>query len=57
MAEKLMKLQRVECDPMCGFMVQSHDEREILEIVKQHARKSHDKTLSDKDVRALIKST
>jgi len=56
MAEKLMKLQKVECEPMCGFMVKSHDEKEILEIVKQHARKAHNKKMEDKDVRALMKT-
>ena len=35
MAEELKK---VECDPTCGFMVRTHDEKELVEIVKRLAR-------------------
>ena len=48
-------LKKVECDPKCGFMVQSHDEKEIIEIVMQHAKKSHNMTITEKDIKAMIK--
>lgn len=32
-------LKEVSCDPKCGFSVKSHDEKEIMDIVKQHAKK------------------
>ena len=48
-------LKKVECDPKCGFMVRSHDEKEIIEIVMQHAKKSHNMTISEKDIKAMIK--
>ncbi len=47
-------LKKVECDPTCGFMVRSHDEKELVEIVTQHAKKSHNMTVAEKDVRAMI---
>jgi predicted small metal-binding protein len=53
MAEKLKK---VECDPKCGFLVQSHDEKEIVEIAIQHAKKSHSMAITEKDVRALMEN-
>ena len=52
MAEKLKK---VECDPKCGFLVQSHDEKEVVEIAKQHAKKSHNMTITEKDVKGMMK--
>jgi predicted small metal-binding protein len=48
-------LKKVECDPKCGFMVRSHDEKELVEITKQHAKKSHNKDLTDKDIKSMIK--
>jgi len=52
MAEKLKK---VECDPKCGFMIQSHDEKEIVAIATAHAKKSHKMTITAKDVKAMMK--
>ncbi len=47
--------KKVECDPGCGFMVKSHDEKELIEIVKQHAKKSHNMTVSDRDIKEKMK--
>jgi len=52
MAEKLKK---IECDPKCGFLVRSHNEKEIMEIAKRHAEKSHNLTVTEKDVKDMIK--
>jgi predicted small metal-binding protein len=52
MAEKLKK---IECDPKCGFKVQSHDEKEILEIATKHAKKSHNMDITEKDLRGMMK--
>ncbi len=49
------KLKKVECEPKCGFAVQSHDEKEIVAIALQHAKKSHGMTITEKDVRAMMK--
>lgn len=48
-------LKEVSCDPMCGFSVKSHDEKEIVEIAKQHAKKKHNMSISDKDVESKMK--
>ena len=50
-------LKKVECDPKCGFMVRSHDEKEIIEIVMQHAKTSHNLTITEKDIKAMMKDT
>ncbi len=52
MAEKLKK---IECDPTCGFMVRSHDEKEVIEIAKEHAIKVHKMTVSENDLKAMLK--
>lgn len=49
------KLKQVECDPKCGFLVRSHNEKELTDMVIQHAKNQHNKTLSEKDATAMIK--
>ena len=49
-------LKSVTCDPACGFMVQSHSEKELISMVKMHAKKVHNKVVSDKDVKAMMKT-
>ena len=49
-------MKKVECDSPCNFCVKSHDENEIIEIVKQHAKKMHDKTITDNDVKGKMKA-
>jgi len=51
------KLKKIECDPKCGFLVQSHDEKEIIEIATQHAKKSHKMNITEKDIRGMMKET
>jgi len=52
MAEKLKK---IECGPTCGFMVRSHDEKELVQIALEHGKKFHkDMTITEKDVKAMV---
>jgi predicted small metal-binding protein len=55
MKEAKPALKSVSCDPDCGFMVRSHDENEIISLVKEHAKKQHNKDVTDKDVMAMMK--
>ena len=49
------KLKQVECDPKCGFLVRSHDEKEIVEVAIQHMKKAHSKVITEKDARTMMK--
>lgn len=49
-------LKTVSCAPECGFMVRSHDEKELSAIVIDHAKKYHNKVMTEKDVKAMTKS-
>ncbi len=49
-------LKSVSCDPACGFMIQSHDEKELCAIVIEHAKTHHNKMVTEKDVRGMMKS-
>jgi len=49
-------LKKVECDPKCGFMVQSHDEKELIEIAIEHAKKFHHMEVNEKDVKAMMEN-
>lgn len=49
-------LKSASCDPSCGFMVRSHDEKELTEIMMNHAKKSHNMNLTEKDVKGMMKT-
>ena len=50
------ELKKLECDPSCGFMARSHDEKELIEIALEHAKKFHKEIkVTEKDVKAMIK--
>ena len=49
-------LKSATCDPACGFMVRSRSEKEIVSIIKSHAKKMHNMTMTDKQVKDMIKT-
>ncbi|MGO9612973.1 MAG: DUF1059 domain-containing protein [Dissulfurispiraceae bacterium] len=49
------ELKKVECESPCSFMVRSHDEKEIVEMVMQHAEKVHNMKIAVKDIRNMIR--
>lgn len=50
------ELHTVECAPDCGFKVQDHDKSELTKIVQLHAKGSHNKDMTDKDVLGMMKT-
>jgi len=51
-----MMLKSVECDPVCGFMCRSHDEKELSAIVMEHAKKNHkEMKITEKDIKGMMK--
>jgi predicted small metal-binding protein len=55
-AEAKPVLKSVSCAPDCGFMVRSHDEKELTAIVTEHAKKAHNKMITEKEVKAMMKT-
>ena len=49
-------LKSVSCAPECGFMARTQDEKELIEIVKAHAKQMHGKELTDAQVREMMKT-
>jgi len=49
------KMASIECDPSCGFMVRSHNEREVVDFTKSHVKKAHKKKASDAELKKMIK--
>ncbi len=47
-------LKKVERDPKCGFMIRSHDKKEVIRNVIKHAKKSHNMTITEKEVRDMM---
>jgi len=54
--QKAAPLKSVSCDPSCGFMVRSHDEKELTSIVKMHAKKAHKMDMTDKQIHDMMKT-
>jgi predicted small metal-binding protein len=53
-AAKPLKL--VSCPSPCDFTVKSHDEKELVAIVKAHAKKKHKMDMTDKQIKDMIKT-
>ena len=49
------KIKQLECDPKCGFLIRSHNEKEIVDIAIQHAKKAHSMTVTEKDAKGMLK--
>jgi predicted small metal-binding protein len=48
-------LKRISCAPECGFMVQSHDEKEVVNLAMTHVHKAHPSMkVSDKDLKSRM---
>jgi predicted small metal-binding protein len=54
--KEMGELKVGSCSPECGFMVRSHNEAEVADMLKMHAKKQHNMDLSDADAKAKIKS-
>jgi predicted small metal-binding protein len=55
--EKMGPMKSLSCDPSCGFMVRSHDEKEIMSAAMAHIKKHHaEMKMSEKDVKAMMKT-
>lgn len=46
----------VTCDSPCDFTVKSHDKKEVVAVVKQHAKSHHNMDMADKDVEGMMKT-
>jgi predicted small metal-binding protein len=45
------ELKQISCDPECGFLIRSHDEKEILGTAKTHVKNVHHMKVTDADLR------
>lgn len=51
------ELKKLECDPACGFMVRSHDEKELYKIALEHAKNFHKEIkVTEKDIKSMIQT-
>ena len=49
-------LYSVSCDPDCGFMIRSHDQKEVSDAAIKHMMKAHNKKVTAKDVKGMMKT-
>ena len=51
------EIKRVSCDPICGFMVQSHNEKEVVDMAMKHVKGAHpDMNFSKNDAMGMMKT-
>ena len=51
----VQNLKRIACDPVCGFLLQSHDEQEVLDLTMTHVKNAHpDMNVTEEDIKAKI---
>ena len=48
------KLEQIACDPGCGFLVRSHDRKELISLTKTHVTKQHGQKVADDDLIKMI---
>ena len=48
-------LKSVSCPSPCDFMVRSRDEKELKSMVKKHAKAAHKMTMTDAQVKEMMK--
>jgi predicted small metal-binding protein len=53
---KMAELKQVECDPKCGFLIRSHDEKELIDIAIKHGKEFHNMALTENDIKKMMKS-
>ncbi len=48
------ELKKIDCP--CGFSVQGHDEAEVMDLVRNHAKQSHNHQLTDQEIRQAMRT-
>jgi predicted small metal-binding protein len=49
-------LKTISCDPVCGFMVRSHNEQEVIDMAMEHMANTHPKqAITGEDLKKMIK--
>ena len=51
-----MKMKQIECDPVCGFMIRSHDTDEVKKIATEHVESVHKMKTSDAELESKMKT-
>ncbi|MDA8087556.1 MAG: DUF1059 domain-containing protein [Nitrospiraceae bacterium] len=54
--EKKHQLKQIDCGPECGFLIRSHDEKEIVDITKKHVKQFHGMDMSEQDIKKDIEN-
>jgi predicted small metal-binding protein len=55
-AEAHSPIHSVTCPDPCNFSVKSRDEKELVAIVKAHAKKFHKMALNDAKIKEMMKT-
>ncbi|MDA8156912.1 MAG: DUF1059 domain-containing protein [Actinomycetota bacterium] len=54
--EKKQQLKQIDCGPECGFLIRSHDEKEIIELTKKHVKQYHGMDMTDQEIKKDIET-
>lgn len=54
----MVGLKEITCDPACGFLVRSHEEKEVIDMTMAHTKHAHPEMKVTKDeLKKMVKST
>ncbi|MDA8172990.1 MAG: DUF1059 domain-containing protein [Nitrospiraceae bacterium] len=54
--KKQQQLKQIDCGPECGFLIRSHDEKEIIELTKKHVKQHHGMDMTDQEIKKDIET-
>ena len=50
------KIHEIACDPMCGFSIRSHDEKEVIDMAGKHVKTKHKMNTTPAELKKMMKS-
>ena len=53
----MVELKKIACPPSCGYVLQSHDEKELVDMTLIHAKNFHaDMNYTREDIQGLVET-
>jgi len=49
-------VKEIACDPACGFVVRSRNEKELVSIAREHLKTVHHMKMSEKEMKEKVKA-
>jgi len=47
-------LKQISCDPECGFLIRSHEEKEVVKMAHDHVKTAYHKDVSTNELKSMV---